>query len=98
MGGRSGLAGPAAVAAGPDEGPEELFELAGVIPGEGPPIILLAAPLVLFGLALAGPFLLLLTLAAVVVAGAVLLALAAAVVASPYLLVRRLRPRAHGEG
>jgi hypothetical protein len=82
-----------------DEGLGELFRLIGVVPGEGPPIILLAGPLVLFALALAGPFLLLLTLVVLLVACAALVALAGAIVASPYLLVRRFgthrRPRAH---
>ena len=44
----------------------------------------------LFALALAGPFLLLLTLVLLLVACAVLVALAGALVASLYLLVRRL--------
>jgi hypothetical protein len=68
-------------------------ELIGAVPGEGPPLILLAAPLVLFALALTGPFLLLLTLVVLLVACAVLVALAGAIVASPYLLVRRLGRR-----
>jgi hypothetical protein len=71
----------------------DLDPVVGVVPGEGPAIILLAGPLVLFALALTGPFLLLLTLAALVVACAVLLALAGAVIASPYLLVRRFGRR-----
>jgi hypothetical protein len=83
-----------------DERLGELFALASVVPGFGPPIILLAGPLVLFALALAGPFLLLLTLVVLLVACAVLVALAGAIVASPYLLVRRFgrhrRARAHG--
>jgi hypothetical protein len=44
---------------------------------------------VLFALALAGPFLLLLTFAVLFAAGVVLVAVAGAIVASPYLLVRR---------
>jgi hypothetical protein len=82
-----------------DGGLQELVPLIAVVPGEGPSIILLAGPLVLFALALAGPFLLLLTLVVLLVACAVLVALAGAIVASPYLLVRRFgrrrRPRAH---
>jgi hypothetical protein len=73
-----------------DERLGEIVPLIGVDPGYGPPVILLAGPLVLFALALAGPFLLLLTLAALLVGCAVLVALAGAIVASPYLLVRRL--------
>jgi hypothetical protein len=67
----------------------ELVPLIGVPLGFGPPIILLAGPLVLFALVLAGPFLLLLTLVLLLVACAVIVALAGAIVASPYLLVRR---------
>lgn len=72
-----------------DEGRGELVPLVGVVPGFGPPIIVLAGPLVLFALAITGPFLLLLTLVVLLVACAVLVALAGAIVASPYLLVRR---------
>ena len=71
----------------------DLDPVVGVVPGEGPAIILLAGPLVLFALALTGPFLLLLTLVALLVACAVLVALVGAVVASPYLLVRRFGRR-----
>jgi hypothetical protein len=82
-----------------DERLGALGPLIGAVAGEGPPIVLLAGPLVLFALALAGPFLLLLTLVALLVACAVLVALASAIVASPYLLVRRIRrhrlPREH---
>jgi hypothetical protein len=74
-----------------DDGLGGLDPLVGAVPGEGPPIILLAGPLVLFTLALAGPFLLLLTLVMLLVAGAVLVALAGAIIASPYLLVRHCR-------
>jgi hypothetical protein len=82
-----------------EEAVAELGPLVGAVPGEGPPILLLAGPLVLFALALTGPFLLLLTLAALLVACGLLVALVGAVVVSPYLLVRRLGrhrlPRAH---
>lgn len=73
-----------------DEGLGELVALINVIPGEGPAIILLAGPLVLFALALAGPFLVLLTFVVLLIACALLVALAGAIVASPYLIVRRL--------
>jgi hypothetical protein len=72
----------------------ETLDLAEVVPVAGPPAILLVVPLVLFALMVAGPFVLVLTLAAVLVVAAVALALAGAVLASPYLLVRRLRRRA----
>jgi hypothetical protein len=82
-----------------DERLGELVALIGVPLAFGPPIILLAGPLVLFALALTGPFLLLLTLVLLLIACAVLVALAGAIVASPYLLVRRVGrhrlPRAH---
>jgi hypothetical protein len=82
-----------------DERLGEIVPLIGADPGYGPPVILLAGPLVLFALALAGPFLLLLTLVLLLVACAVLVALAGAIVASPYLLVRRFGghrlPRKH---
>ncbi len=82
-----------------DERLGALGPLIGAVAGEGPPIALLAGPLVLFALALAGPFLLLLTLVVLSVACVVLVALASAIVASPYLLVRRFGryrlPRAH---
>jgi hypothetical protein len=82
-----------------DERLGELVPLISVVPGQGPLIILLAGPLVLFALALTGPFLLLLTLVVLLVACAILVALAVAIVASPYLLVRRFGrhrlPRTH---
>jgi hypothetical protein len=73
-----------------DEGLEELVAVISVVPGEGPLVILLAGPLVLFALALAGPFLVLLTFVALLAACALLVALAGAIVAAPYLLVRRI--------
>jgi hypothetical protein len=77
---------------------EEIVPLIDIIPGYGPPI-LLAGPLVLFALALAGPFLVLLTLVLLLAACVFLVALAGAIVASPYLLVRRFggqrQPRTH---
>jgi len=73
-----------------DEGPEEIVPLIGVVPQAGPPVLFVAAPLVLFALVLSGPFLLVLTLGALLAACAVLVAVAGALVASPYLLVRRL--------
>lgn len=72
-----------------DEGPGALVSLISFVPGFGPPLIVLAGPLVLFALAITGPFLLLLTLVVLLIACAVLVALACAIVASPYLLVRR---------
>jgi hypothetical protein len=68
---------------------EEAADLVETVPLYGPPAVLLVGPLVLFALLLAGPFLALLTIVAVLVAAAVLAALAGAVLASPYLLMRR---------
>jgi hypothetical protein len=69
----------------------ETVPLIGAVPVYGPPIILLAGPWLLLALVLAGPFALLLTFVAVLVAAAAVVALIAAVVAAPYLLVRRVR-------
>jgi hypothetical protein len=71
----------------------ELDPLISVIPVAGPPAVLLVGPLVLFGLLLAGPFVLILTIAAVLAAAAALVAIVGVVLASPYLLVRHLRAR-----
>ena len=70
---------------------EETLELIDFVPVAGPPAVTLVAPLVLFALALAGPFLVLLTIGALMIAVVALLALAGAVVISPYLLVRHVR-------
>jgi hypothetical protein len=62
---------------------------------EGPPVLLVAAPPVLFGLLLVGPFVVLVTVVlftvVALVAAAGLVALAGAIVASPYLLIRHVR-------
>jgi hypothetical protein len=70
---------------------EEAVDLIDVPPGAGPPAVFLVAPLVLFALMLAGPFLALLTIVVFLVAMTSLVALAGVVLASPYLLVRELR-------
>ena len=70
---------------------EEEIPLVGLIPVAGPPILLLAGPLVLFALLLAGPFALLVTLVVVLVAAAAVVGLVAAIVVSPFLLLRHLR-------
>jgi hypothetical protein len=59
----------------------------------GPPVLLAWAGTVLFALMLAGPFALLVTLVAVLVAAAAIVTLAGAILASPYLLIRHLRLR-----
>jgi hypothetical protein len=71
----------------------EVDGLLGFIPVAGPPLVLLAGPLVLSALLVAGPFVLILTLVAVVLLAAAVVALAGLIVASPYLLVRHLRGR-----
>ena len=69
----------------------ELIPLIDAIAGYGPPVIFLAAPWLLLGLMLSGPFAFLVILvAAMVVAATVVFALCAAIVAVPYLLVYRL--------
>jgi hypothetical protein len=75
------------------EMPAEILPVVGVVVVAGPPVVLLAGPLVVFALILAGPFLLLLTIVALLIAATVLVALIGAILASPYLLVRHLRER-----
>ena len=70
---------------------DEILPLIGVIPVAGPPAILVAGPWLLLALMLAGPFALLFTLAAVLVAAAALIGLIGAILAAPYLLVRTVR-------
>jgi hypothetical protein len=73
------------------DAPQDIVSLLGFVPQAGPPILLLAVPLVLFALLIAGPVLLLLTLVVLLLGCAALVALAGAIVASPFLLARRLR-------
>jgi hypothetical protein len=80
-------------AASPHQPTEELDPLVGFIPVAGPPVLILAVPLVLVGLIVAGPFVLILTLVALVALVLAVLAAAGLVLASPYLLVRHLRAR-----
>lgn len=68
---------------------EETLSLIGFVPVAGPPALLLAGPLVLFALMVAGAFTALLTLVVVLLAAAALAGLIGAILASPYLLVRR---------
>jgi hypothetical protein len=69
----------------------ETLSLIDVVPVAGPPAILLATPLVLLALMMAGAFTAMLTLVVVLVAAAGLVGLIGTILASPYLLVRRLR-------
>jgi hypothetical protein len=80
-------------AASPHPATEELDPLVGFIPVAGPPVLILAVPLVLVGLLVAGPFVVILTLVAVVVLVTAVLTAAGLALASPYLLVRHLRAR-----
>lgn len=70
----------------------EISPLIGAVPLYGPPVIVLAAPWLLSSLMLAGPFALLATIVVALLAVALVLCALAAIVASPYLLVRHLRP------
>ena len=72
---------------------EEIDPLVSFIPVAGPPVWLLAGPLVLAGLLVAGPFVLVLTLAAVLALVVAVAAAAGFLLASPYLLVRHFRAR-----
>jgi hypothetical protein len=68
----------------------EIVPLVGVVVVAGPPVVLLAGPLALLALMVAGPFVLVLTLVAVLIGSWALVALIGAILASPYLLVRHL--------
>jgi hypothetical protein len=59
----------------------------------GPPVALLAIPLLILGLSLFWPFLLLFTLVAACVALMTAVVLAGALLAAPYMLIRRVRAR-----
>jgi hypothetical protein len=89
----------------PEPGPlremvTEIAPLVEAVPGEGPPIILLAGWWVLLALMLSGPFAFLVTLVlAMVVAAAVVVAISAAIyaiVTAPYRLIRRVRRASAG--
>jgi hypothetical protein len=82
---------------GPDTGPppndevlDELSPLLGVIAVAGPPVLLLAGPLVLMALMVAGPVVLILTGVALLAGVAGLLGV---VLAVPFLLLRTARAR-----
>jgi hypothetical protein len=74
-----------------DEALDDTLPVLELIPGYGPPVILLLGPWLLFGLMLAGPFAALFALVVVFAAAAAIVVLAGAILASPYLLVRHLR-------
>lgn len=71
----------------------EIVPLVGFVPVAGPPAIFILAPWLALVLMLAGPFLLLVTLAAIALCAAVFVALIGAILAAPYLLARRLHRR-----
>jgi hypothetical protein len=71
----------------------EIVPVIGTVFVAGPPVLVAWAGTVLFALMLAGPFALLVTLVAALAAAAALVALAGAILATPYLLIRHLRPR-----
>jgi hypothetical protein len=70
---------------------EETLPIVGVTPVHGPAAILVAGPWVLLALMLSGPFAVLVTLVALLVAAVALIGLVAAILAAPFVLVRRLR-------
>src|SRR4051812_26718971 len=57
----------------------------------GPPVVFLAAPWLVLGLILSGPFTLLLTLVVALVVAAALVAGIAALIATPFLMIRNWR-------
>jgi hypothetical protein len=71
----------------------EAGPLTGVVAGYGPPVLALAGPWLLVVLALAGPFAVVFTFAAVLVAVALIVLVAGTILTSPYLLFRHLRRR-----
>ena len=75
----------------------ETVPLVGVIPVAGPPAVLLIGPWLLCGLMLAGPFALLLTIVALLVAAAAVVALIRAIIAAPYVLFQHLRAHRRGQ-
>jgi len=72
---------------------KEVIPLFDVVVVAGPPASFILVPWLFLVLALLGPFLLLLTLAAIAVLVVLLVALTAAILATPYLLLRHLRGR-----
>ncbi len=71
----------------------ELLPLLDVVVVAGPPASFILVPWLLLVLVLVGPFLLLLTMAAIALVVVLVVALIVAILATPYLLVRRLRGR-----
>jgi hypothetical protein len=70
----------------------ELSPLIGAVPVAGPPVVLLAGPWLLLALVLAGPFLLVITVVIVMLAGALLIAaVVGALVAASLVPVRVIR-------
>jgi len=70
---------------------DETVPLVEVVPGYGPPVVLVAGPVVLLSLLLAGPFAALVTIVVALAAVAAVIGLIGAVLASPFLLVRYVR-------
>jgi hypothetical protein len=93
---RAGAHPPSSEHPARDELLGEIVPVIGVVAVAGPPVVLLAGPLVLLALMVAGPFVLVLTLVAVLIGSTALVALIGAILASPYLLVRHLRERRAG--
>jgi hypothetical protein len=72
---------------------EDVLPVIGVVVVAGPPVIFVAAPWLLLGLMLSGPFALLVAFVVVGVVAAAVLVTVAGIVAAPYVLVRRLHRR-----
>src|SRR3954447_9397781 len=71
----------------------EVGPIIGTVFVAGPPVLLAWTGTVLFALMLAGPFALLVTLVIAFAAAAAVATLAGAILATPYLIVRPVRPR-----
>ncbi len=72
---------------------DDITPVVGVIAVAGPPVIFVAAPWLLLGLLLSGPFALAVALAVVAMLLVALMAAIVAILAAPYLLVRYVRAR-----
>ena len=72
---------------------DDVLPVIGVVVVAGPPVIFVAAPWLLLGLMLSGPFALLVAFVVVGVVAAALLVTLGAIFAAPFVLVRRVHRR-----
>jgi hypothetical protein len=72
---------------------DDVLPVIGVIVVAGPPVVFVAAPWLLLGLMLSGPFALLVAFVVAGLVAAALLVTLAAICAAPYVLVRHLHRR-----